>query len=128
MLSLKSYVRVVDNSGCYLAQCIGLSGTNKFGRVGDVISVSLKGVHPRRKVFKGMVSKAIIVRTVKEKRLSTGDVLKFSDNAVVLVNSNLIPLSKRLSGPVSKELRPRYNRGELRVKYLRILALTAFIV
>ncbi len=128
MISLKSYVRVVDNSGSFLAQCIGVPALNGYAGVGDVITVSLKGVHPRRKVHKGMVSRAIIVRTVKERILFTGDILKFSDNSVVLVTPNLVPLSKRLSGPLSKELRPRHNRWELRVKYLRILSLTAFIL
>lgn len=128
MLSLRSYVRVVDNSGSFLGQCIGVHGAGPWAKVGDVVTISLQGVHANKKVSKGMVSKAIVIRTIKEARLLVGDFLKFGENAVVLLGPNFLPVSKRVSGPISKELRPRYNKNELRAKYLRILALTAFIV
>lgn len=125
---MKSYVRVVDNSGSFLAQCIGVPALDCFARTGDIITVSLKSVYPGKKALRGTVSRAVVVRTIKERLLFTGDVLKFSDNSVVLVNESLVPVSKRLSGPVSKELRPRFDRWGLRVKYLRVLALTAYII
>ena len=58
-----------------------------------------------RKVKKGDVHKAVIVRTRKEIKRLDGTSIKFDANAAVLVQPNGEPIGTRIFGPVTRELR-----------------------
>jgi large subunit ribosomal protein L14 len=80
----------------------------KFGGVGDVIVGSVKVATPNMPVKKGDVVKAVIVRTKKQIRRVDGSMLRFDDNACVLINpQTLEPRGTRIFGPVARELRDR---------------------
>ena len=53
------------------------------------------------------VVKAVIVRTVKEKRRPDGSYIKFDENAAVLIRDNNEPRGTRIFGPVGRELRDK---------------------
>lgn len=73
--------------------------------VGDIIVVSVKSAVPRGKVKKGEKYRAVIVRIAKEVRREDGSYVRFSENAVVLINKQGETVGTRVFGPVSRELR-----------------------
>jgi large subunit ribosomal protein L14 len=58
-------------------------------------------------VKKGDVVKAVVVRTVKERRRSDGSYIKFDENAAVLLKNETEPRGTRIFGPVGRELRDK---------------------
>ena len=102
MIQKNTLLDVADNSGARKVLCIGLLNGKKSASVGDVIVVSTKVVIPRGKVSKGKVYKAVIVRVKKAIRRLDGSVIKFSSNAVVLINDHGDPLGTRVFVPVKK--------------------------
>ena len=50
---------------------------------------------------------AVVVRTKKGLRRQDGSLIKFDDNAAVLLNTNLAPIGTRIFGPVVRELRSK---------------------
>ena len=107
MIQTESYLDVADNSGARRVMCIKVLGGShrRYARIGDVIKITVKEAIPRGKVKKGQVMSAVVVRTRKGTRRSDGSVIKFDDNAAVLLNAQLAPIGTRFFGPVTRELR-----------------------
>ena len=107
MIQQESRLVVADNSGAKEALCIRvLGGTRRrYASVGDSIVVAVKSVIPSSDLKKGVVSKAIIVRTKKEVRRPDGSYIRFDDNACVLLNAAGEMRGSRIFGPVARELR-----------------------
>lgn len=102
-------LNVADNTGAKKVQCIRiLGGTRKrYGRLGDVIVVSVKSALPGGAVKKGDVCRAVIVRTKKETRREDGSYIRFDENAAVLIDEQSEPKGTRIFGPVARELRDK---------------------
>ena len=117
MIQTESYLEVADNSGARRVMCIKVLGGShrRYARVGDLIKVTVKEAIPRGKVKKGQVMTAVVVRTKKGVRRGDGSLIKFDDNAAVLLNNNLAPIGTRIFGPVTREL-----RGE---EFMKIISL-----
>ena len=117
MIQTESYLEVADNSGARRVMCIKVLGGShrRYARVGDLIKVTVKETIPRGKVKKGQVMTAVVVRTKKGVRRGDGSLIKFDDNAAVLLNNNHAPIGTRIFGPVTREL-----RGE---KFMKIISL-----
>jgi len=107
MIQQESRLVVADNSGAKTALCIRvLGGTSKrYATLGDIIVVAVKSVIPSSDIKKGIVSKAVIVRTKKEVRRQDGSYIRFDDNACVLLNNAGEIRGSRIFGPVARELR-----------------------
>ena len=107
MIQTESYLEVADNSGARRVMCIKVLGGShrRYARVGDLIKVTVKEAIPRGKVKKGQVMTAVVVRTKKGVRRGDGSLIKFDDNAAVLLNASLAPIGTRIFGPVTRELR-----------------------
>lgn len=107
MIQTQSYLEVADNSGARKVMCIKVLGGShrRYARVGDIIKVTVKEAIPRGKVKKGQVMSAVVVRTRKGVRRQDGSLIKFDDNAAVLLNASLAPIGTRIFGPVTRELR-----------------------
>ena len=122
MIQAESYLDVADNSGARRVMCIKVLGGSKrrYARVGDVIKVSVKEAIPRGKVKKGQVLNAVVVRTRKGVRRQDGSIIRFDDNAAVLLNQQLAPIGTRIFGPVTREL-----RGE---QFMRIISLAPEVI
>jgi len=107
MIQQESRLIVADNSGAKEALCIRvLGGTSKrYATLGDIIVVTVKSVIPSSDIKKGIVSKAVIVRTKKEVRRADGSYIRFDDNACVLLNTAGEIRGSRIFGPVARELR-----------------------
>ncbi len=109
MIQAESRLKVADNTGAKEVLCIKVLGGTKrrYASVGDIIVVTVKDSSPGGNAKKGMVSKAVIVRTKKEIRRQDGSYIRFDDNAVVLLNAQEEPRGTRIFGPVARELRER---------------------
>ena len=117
MIKEQTRLNVADNTGAKKVMCIRILGgtRKKYGRVGDVIVVSVKNAIPGAAVKKGDVSKAVIVRTKKEYKRNDGSYIKFDENAAVLINDQNEPKGTRIFGPVARELREK--------EYMKIVSL-----
>jgi large subunit ribosomal protein L14 len=109
MIQQESRLKVADNSGAKEVLCIRvLGGTRRrYASIGDKIVVSVKAAMPSGNIKKGVVSKAVVVRTRKEVRRPDGSYIRFDDNAVVLLNNAGEMRGTRIFGPVARELRDK---------------------
>ena len=107
MIQMQTVLDVADNTGARRVQCIKVLGGSKrrYAGIGDVIKVSVKDVAPRGRVKKGEVYDAVVVRTAKGVRRGDGSLVRFDNNAVVLLTAKLEPIGTRIFGPVTRELR-----------------------
>ena len=117
MIQMQSMLAAADNSGARELMCIKVLGGSKrrYASVGDVIKVSIRDAIPRSKVKKGEVYNAVVVRTAKGVRRPDGSLIRFDDNAAVLLNNKLEPIGTRIFGPVTRELR--------NVQFMKIISL-----
>ena len=122
MIQTESYLEVADNSGARRVMCIKVLGGSKrrYARVGDIIKVTVKEAIPRGKVKKGQVMRAVVVRARKGVRRPDGSLIKFDENAAVLLNASDAPIGTRIFGPVTREL-----RGE---KFMKIISLAPEVI
>ena len=109
MIQMQTNLDVADNSGARRVMCIKVLGGSKrkYASVGDVIVVSIKEAIPRGRVKKGDVMKAVVVRTAKDIRRADGSVIRFDNNAAVLIDNKKEPIGTRIFGPVPRELRAK---------------------
>ncbi|QFR48440.1 50S ribosomal protein L14 [Sulfurimonas lithotrophica] len=100
-------LNVADNTGAKEIMCIKVLGGSKrrYARVGDVIVASVKKATPTAKVKKGKVVKAVIVRSAKEVHRENGSLIRFDDNAAVILDDKREPIGTRIFGPVAREVR-----------------------
>jgi large subunit ribosomal protein L14 len=100
-------LNVADNSGAKEIMCIKVLGGSKrrYASVGDVIVASVKKALPTGKLKKGKVVKAVVVRTKKEIQRENGSLIRFDDNAAVIIDDKREPIGTRIFGPVSRETR-----------------------
>ncbi|MBC9934656.1 50S ribosomal protein L14 [Chitinophaga qingshengii] len=118
MIQQESRLSVADNSGAKEVLCIRVLGNSgqDYAKVGDKIVVTVKDAIPGGGAAKkGMVTKAVIVRTKNKLRRKDGSYIRFDDNAVVLLNNSDEPRGTRIFGPVARELR---DKG-----YMKIISL-----
>lgn len=106
---IQSFTRltVADNSGAKEIMCIKVLGGSKrrYASVGDIIVASVKKALPNGKIKKGKVVKAVVVRTKKEIQRENGSLIRFDDNAAVIIDDKKEPIGTRIFGPVSRETR-----------------------
>ena len=109
MIQIYSRLKVADNSGAKTISCIGVPGGSgkKYAWLGEVIVASVKEAVPAAGVKKGEVVRAVIVRTSKPTRRPDGSLIRFDDNAAVLINEDQMPRGTRIFGPVARELREK---------------------
>jgi large subunit ribosomal protein L14 len=112
-----SRLRVADNSGARVVECISVLGRSRSdtAEVGDVIVAAVKQALPNSGVKKGDVVRAVVVRTKKEYGRPDGSHIRFDENAAVLITPQGSPRGTRIFGPVARELRER--------NYMKIVSL-----
>lgn len=109
MIQPRTMLKVADNSGARIVQCIRVLGGSKrkYGQIGDIIVGAVKEAEPRRPVKKHEVVKAVIIRQKKALRRPDGSYIRFDDNAVVILEAGQNPKGGRIFGPVARELREK---------------------
>ena len=122
MIQQESKLKVADNTGAKVVQCIKVVGGTgrRYAQVGDTIIVSVKKAIPGGVVKKGEISKAVVVRAKKEIRRGDGSYIRFDENAAVLIDDQNQPRGTRIFGPVGRELREK--------KFMRIVSLAPEVI
>lgn len=117
MIQESTNLTVADNSGAKRVECFRvLGGTRrKYARLGDIIVVAVKDAIPGGTVKKSEVCRAVVVRQKSETRRRDGSIIRFSDNAAVIINEQKEPRGTRIFGPVARELREK--------QFMKILSL-----
>jgi large subunit ribosomal protein L14 len=123
MIQQESRLKVADNTGAKEILCIRVLGGSgrRYAGIGDVIVATVKDAIPGGNVKKGEVVKAVIVRTVKERRRPDGSYIKFDENAAVILRADgAEPRGTRIFGPVGRELREK--------RFMRIISLAPEVI
>ena len=110
MIQTESRLKVADNTGAREVLVIRVLGGSKryYGGVGDIFIGTVKSASPQGSVKKSDVVRAVVVRTAKEYRRSDGSIIKFDDNAAVILDGDTKnPKGTRIFGPVARELRDK---------------------
>ena len=109
MVQQESRLKVADNTGAKEVLTIRVLGGTKrrYASIGDKIVVSVKNATPNGLIKKGVVSTAVVVRTIKEVRRLDGSYIRFDDNACVLLDAAGDMRGTRVFGPVARELRDK---------------------
>jgi large subunit ribosomal protein L14 len=110
MIQQESRIKVADNTGARELLVIHVLGgsTRKYGSIGDVVVASVKSAAPQGSVKKSEVVRAVIVRCSKEWRREDGSIIRFDDNAAVILDTDgTNPKGSRIFGPVARELRDK---------------------
>jgi large subunit ribosomal protein L14 len=122
MIQMRSILEIADNSGAKRASMIGVLGRHgkRVAEIGDIITANIKEAIPDGTVKKGDVVKAVVVRTRSPIKRADGSIVKFSSNAIVVIDNNKNPRGTRIFGPVARELRER--------QFMKILSLAPEVV
>jgi large subunit ribosomal protein L14 len=86
MIQEYTILSVADNSGAKRVMCFRVLGGT---------------------VKKSEVCKAVVVRTRAPIQRKDGSLIRFSDNAAVIINDQREPRGTRIFGPVARELRDK---------------------
>lgn len=108
MIQPQSYLSVADNTGAKKIMCIRVLGGNRhYAKVGDIIIGVVKEAIPNMPVKRSDVIRAVVVRTRKAIKRIDGTVIKFDDNAAVIINTEKNPRGTRIFGPIAREIRDK---------------------
>lgn len=121
MIQSQTYLTVADNTGAKKLMCIRVLGNNrKYAGVGDIIIAVVKSAMPNMSLKKSAIVRAVVVRTCKEINRKDGMVVRFDDNAAVIITPTNNPKGTRIFGPVAREVRDK--------KFTKIISLANEVV
>lgn len=109
MIQPQTRLAVADNTGARELMCIRvLGGSNRrYANIGDIIVAVVKDAAPNMPVKKSEIVKAVIVRSKHGMRRSDGSLIKFDENAAVIITKDNNPRGTRVFGPIARELRDK---------------------
>lgn len=121
-------LQCIDNSGAAIVECVQVLKMKRHARIGDRIVVVVQKQRSgsemtssgAAKVRRGDVRHAVVVRTKKKWQRPDGSVIRFDDNACVLINKAGDMIGTRLNSVVGEELR--------KMKWSKILSLAPMVV
>ena len=108
MIQPQTLLNVADNSGARKLMCIrviGAAGNQRYARIGDVIVAVIKDAVPQMPLERSEVIRAVIVRTCKEFKCEDGIIIRYDDNAAVIIDQKGNPKGTRVFGAIAEELR-----------------------
>ncbi len=109
MIQPKTLLKVADNTGALLIQCIQIPGgtRRRYAQIGDIIVASVKKAEPRKEVKKHDVVRAVVVRQKKNFRRKDGTYIRFDENAAVILGQGKDPKGGRIFGPIPREIKEK---------------------
>nr|YP_009925719.1 ribosomal protein L14 [Incarvillea compacta]YP_010489216.1 ribosomal protein L14 [Incarvillea lutea]QNH82811.1 ribosomal protein L14 [Incarvillea compacta]UWK23443.1 ribosomal protein L14 [Incarvillea lutea]WOR84770.1 ribosomal protein L14 [Incarvillea compacta] len=107
MIQPQTHLNVADNSGARKLMCIRILGASncRYAHIGDVIVAVIKEAVPHMSLEKSEVIRAVIVRTCKELKRDSGMIIRYDDNAAVVIDQKGNPKGSRIFGAIPRELR-----------------------
>jgi large subunit ribosomal protein L14 len=136
MLFTETKIKVADNSGATLVKCIKVPGSSypRVAKFGDIILVSARRVKPKhhikraKRLVKGELYKAIVMRTKKPVYIKDGSSTRFFENKVVMVKK-LPP--RTFGGPKlagNRVFGPVCHHAKLKEKFSRLFSLASLVI
>nr|AYP35045.1 ribosomal protein L14 [Strelitzia reginae] len=118
MIQHRTLLNVADNSGARKLMCIRILGGGKhqYAHIGDVIVAVIKDAVSNMSLERSEVIRAVIVRTRKELKRDDGMIIRYGENAAVIIDQKRNPKGTRIWGVVPEELR--------QFKFTKILSLS----
>ena len=109
MIQHRTMLKVVDNTGAKIIQCIQVlvGSKRKWGQIGDIIVAVVKEAEPRRQVKEHEIVRAVIVRQKKSYRRSDGSYIRFDDNAAVILEAKKEPKGEEFWGRFRESLKKK---------------------
>jgi large subunit ribosomal protein L14 len=107
MIQVQTRLKVADNSGAHELMCIRVLGGGRYANIGDVIVAVVKSAAPSGAVKKSDIVKCVVVRSKSGAQRSDGSLIRFDENAAVIINKDGNPRGTRVFGPVARELRDK---------------------
>ena len=122
MIFTETRLIINDNSGGKRAKCLKVLKSSKSSgcKPADLIIVSIKKIKQNKNVIKGQVCRGIFTRGRKNFIRFDGSSIKFSDNALVLIDKKEVPIGTRIVVLTYKVLRDK--------DYPKVLALAKSII
>jgi large subunit ribosomal protein L14 len=122
MIFIETRLIINDNSGGKRAKCLKVVKSSKSSgcKPADLIIISIKKIKKNRNVIKGQICRGVFTRGKKNHIRLDGSSIKFSDNALVLIDKKEVPIGTRIVGLTYKELRNK--------DYPKVLALAKIIL
>ncbi|CAH9117767.1 unnamed protein product [Cuscuta epithymum] len=107
MIQSQTLLNVADNSGARKLMCIRIIGASnrRYAYIGDIIVAVIKEAVPNMPLQRSEVVRAVIVRTCKELKRGNGIIIRYDDNAAVVIDKEGNPKGTRIFGPIPRELR-----------------------
>nr|AKF43045.1 50S ribosomal protein L14 [Geranium phaeum]AMY96147.1 ribosomal protein L14 [Geranium phaeum] len=107
MIQVQTHLNVADNSGARKLMCIRIIGTSnrRYAQIGDVIVAVIKEAVPKMSLERSEVIRAVIVRTCKELKRDDGVIIRYDENAAVVIDQKGNPKGTRVFGAITQELR-----------------------
>ncbi len=130
MLQVRSLINIADNTGAKLLNVFSVNGknSNRFARIGDIVSGSVRKVDPTSTLKKGDKVYAVVVRLRKEIRRKDGSYIRFDENAGVLVTKETgEPKGTRIFGPIPREIREK-AKGHYEDGFKKIISLAPEVI
>lgn len=110
MLQPQTLVKITDNSGGKVGRVFKIPGGSRkrYGRIGDVVILSVQTADARKMVKKKDILEGVVVRQRQPFRRKDGSYIRFDDNAVVILEKGKKdPKAGRVFGPIPRELAER---------------------
>lgn len=107
MIQPRSIVKITDNCGGKIGRIFKVLGSSKkrYAEIGDLVVLSVQVAEPRKAVKKKDVLQAVVVRQRKPFRRKDGSMIRFDDNAVIILEKDKQdPKGGRVFGPIPREL------------------------
>uniref|UniRef100_A0AAU7ANH0 Large ribosomal subunit protein uL14c n=1 Tax=Triphora wagneri TaxID=2594492 RepID=A0AAU7ANH0_9ASPA len=107
MIQPQTLLNVADNSGAQELMCIRILGTGnrRYAHIGDVIVAVIKRAVSNMSLERSEVIRAVIVRTCKKLKRDNGIIIRYDDNAAVIIDKEGNPKGTRIFGAIARELR-----------------------
>nr|YP_010294980.1 ribosomal protein L14 [Oenothera elata subsp. elata]ALR86035.1 ribosomal protein L14 [Oenothera elata subsp. elata]UMO90918.1 ribosomal protein L14 [Oenothera elata subsp. elata]UMO91170.1 ribosomal protein L14 [Oenothera elata subsp. elata]UMO91254.1 ribosomal protein L14 [Oenothera elata subsp. elata] len=107
MIQPQTLLNVADNSGARELMCIRIIGASnrRYAHIGDIIVAVIKEALPSTSLERSEVVRAVIVRTCKELKCDDGIIIRYDDNAAVVIDQEGNPKGTRVFGAIAHELR-----------------------
>nr|YP_010926861.1 ribosomal protein L14 [Melocactus glaucescens]WKK45466.1 ribosomal protein L14 [Melocactus glaucescens] len=112
MIQPQTYLNVADNTGARKLMCIRILGVNnrRYAHIGDVIVAVVKKAKPSKHLERSEVIRAVIVRTRKELKRNNGLIIRYDDNAAVIIDQKGNPKGTRVFGAIARELKQNFTK------------------
>lgn len=109
MLQIRSVVKVADNTGAKLIRIFTVYGGSRkrYAHLGEIVNASVQTAEPRKAIKKKDIVKCLVVRTAAPLRRADGTVIRFDENAVVIVDDKGTPKGTRIFGPIPREIKEK---------------------